>query len=346
MNVAIIIPAYRPTKALVELVETLHPHVASIVIVDDGNPPIYSSMFDQLKIKPVTILHHDLNRGKGAALKTAFQYILNDCPSVTGVVTCDADGQHAIDDILQVIKQLKKTPTSVVLGQRTLSKNTPFKNRFGNALTRQLFYLLYGLKLEDTQTGLRGMGRAYLRDLVLLKPDRYDYEMAMLIQLARKKVPIESVPVKSIYLSDEGVSSFDPWRDSIRIYRLLFQRLGPFLTVGLSSFLLDYSLFFLFFTFVFDIQLAFLAVIFARIVSGIFNYTLNFYIVFRSKQSHKKTSSRYFSLYIFNLALTACIIQIMTYFVPSTSIIWFKIILDMGLVFMSFIVQKRWVYAP
>ena len=78
MNVAIIIPAYRPTKALVELVETLHQHVASIVIVDDGNPPIYSSMFDQLKIKPVTILHHDLNRGKGAALKTAFQYILND----------------------------------------------------------------------------------------------------------------------------------------------------------------------------------------------------------------------------------------------------------------------------
>src|SRR5580698_2418614 len=100
-RIAILIPAYRPSESLVDVVRALaeksFPH---IVVVDDGSGPDFRATFAQVAALPgVQMLRHATNLGKGAALKTGLNYILCNLPDLAGVVTADADGQHHPDDI-------------------------------------------------------------------------------------------------------------------------------------------------------------------------------------------------------------------------------------------------------
>src|SRR5512146_1147030 len=95
-RLAVVIPAYRPSAGLVELVRNLtEKRLPAIVVVDDGSGPEFRETFDRVAEFPtVRLLRHAINLGKGAALKTAFNFVLCEYPELTGVVTADADGQH------------------------------------------------------------------------------------------------------------------------------------------------------------------------------------------------------------------------------------------------------------
>ena len=109
---AVLIPAYRPNHTLPEVVTALAARgMASIIVIDDGSGPGFRAVFDEAaRIPGVQILRHAINLGKGAALKTAFNYVLTSLPDVTGVVTADADGQHDPDDIVRVCQRFAETP--------------------------------------------------------------------------------------------------------------------------------------------------------------------------------------------------------------------------------------------
>ena len=108
----------------------------------------------------VQLLRHAVNLGKGAALKTAFNYVLCAMPDAAGVVTADADGQHAPEDIARVAEALAAQPDALVLGARAFGADVPLRSRFGNIVTRGIMHALLGRKLADTQTGLRGIPAA------------------------------------------------------------------------------------------------------------------------------------------------------------------------------------------
>src|SRR5215204_6675287 len=103
-RLAVVIPAYRPSAGLIDLVRQLNGKaLPAIVIVDDGSGPEYRDVFEQASAFPnVQLLRHAVNLGKGAALKTAFNHVLCTLPYAAGVVTADADGRHHRDDIERV----------------------------------------------------------------------------------------------------------------------------------------------------------------------------------------------------------------------------------------------------
>lgn len=219
-----IIPALNPTNQLIDYTkQLLQSDFPAVVIVNDGSEPNRRHIFAQLnEIDGVTVLQHDVNFGKGRALKTAFHYCLSHFPDKLGVVTADADGQHAIDDVCNVSSHFAQHPTRLVLGVRDFSKeDVPKKSYLGNVICTNLFYFLFGKKLPDTQTGLRAIPMKLLRDLVSLKGDRYEYEMNMLIYAIKRNVPIDEVTIKTIYYNNNEATYFKAIRDSFEILKKL-----------------------------------------------------------------------------------------------------------------------------
>ena len=130
----------------------------------------------------VTLLQHHVNLGKGRALKTAFNYYLNYFPDGIGVVTADGDGQHAPEDIIKCVERLRHSPEALILGVRDFSgKDVPLRSRVGNKITRTILKWAIGAPISDTQTGLRGIPRWFLKQILPLKGERFEFETSMLV---------------------------------------------------------------------------------------------------------------------------------------------------------------------
>lgn len=230
MTCALIIPAYNPPENLIGLVKDLLPN--TIIMVNDGCSGDYQKTFDKAAAQDGIIrIDHTVNQGKGAALKTAFAYVLQNMPDIDYVITLDADGQHSPEDIKKIATYcngLEKETAPLILGSRTFGEGTPSRSLIGNRLTAGIFFLMTGRYYEDTQTGLRAIPRRILQKLVGIKANRYEYEMDMLLTLTREKFPVEKFPISTIYIENNKSSHFNPMWDSLRIYFAI-------LRFGLSS---------------------------------------------------------------------------------------------------------------
>ncbi len=232
----IVIPAYQPDEKLTGVVDILIAKTNfPIVIVDDGSRADCRPLFDTLSEKEqVTVLHHEVNRGKGAALKTAFQYVYDNFPEEEGVITVDADGQHLPADVLRVADAFRSHRNALVTGSRRFTGKVPFKSRAGNAITRFVFAISTGVKVYDTQTGLRAFSRDNIPRMLTLKGDRYEYEISQLLYCCREMIPIVEVPIETVYIEDNASSHFRALRDGWRIYKMILM----FVSSSLLSFLL------------------------------------------------------------------------------------------------------------
>ncbi len=220
MNPIILIPAYQPDQELLKVLERLTDIGGlRVVVVNDGSDSTCSGIFQKVKeIQNVTLLVHQENKGKGAALRTGFKYILDECTDCCSVVTADADGQHRPEDILKLAKTCEEYPHKVIMGARQFDNYVPLRSRFGNSLTRELFKILFKLRLTDTQTGLRGIPVDVLGGLNSLSGERYSYELEMLLWFSHKRLTIEEVPITTVYEQGNKSSHFRPLQDSIQIY--------------------------------------------------------------------------------------------------------------------------------
>ena len=141
----IIIPAYEPDKRLIQVVQdiTIKLPKARIIVVNDGSGPGYNDYYDETAFIGATVLTHPINKGKGAALKTAFAHIQEEVVSqhlsAQPIVTVDSDGQHLIKDIVRVAKATEENPSHLVLGARAFVGKVPARSRFGNKVTAGLF---------------------------------------------------------------------------------------------------------------------------------------------------------------------------------------------------------------
>ena len=175
MKVALIVPAYKPTKDMIPMLERFVKETDYVpVVIDDGSGKEFESVFSKVPAGTV-LLRHEVNRGKGAALKTAMTHILHNMPECTLAVTADADGQHRYEDIVNVVACAGKNPHSLVLGSRAFDGKIPLRSRLGNTITRQVFAAASGTPVRDTQTGLRAFDRTSMEKFVDIPGDRYEY---------------------------------------------------------------------------------------------------------------------------------------------------------------------------
>ena len=222
-DIVAVVPAYNPDEALLRLVEALRGRL-SLLVVDDGSED--ASVFERLpEGEGVTVLTHAANRGKGAALKTAFRHVVEHRPDAAGVVTVDADGQHLPADALKVAACLGEriSAGSVVFGVRRFDGAVPPRNRYGNLLARVAVRALLGVRLSDTQTGLRGIPARLLPALLDIPFDRYEFETEMLRTIGEARLGIEEVPIRTVYFEADRGSHFRPLLDSMRICRVLLR---------------------------------------------------------------------------------------------------------------------------
>ncbi|NCB04565.1 MAG: glycosyltransferase [Clostridia bacterium] len=362
LDTAILIPAYQPDQKLSPYVDALlAARFGKIVVVDDGSGNGFKAVFDGLPDNPALhVIHYTPNRGKGMALRTGLCYLQDECPEIQYIVTADSDGQHTVEDTLRMAQRLHEDAEGVLLGSRDFSQpNVPKKSRYGNRLTSVVFCLLYGKWVGDTQTGLRGFSRALLPRMIAVKGDRYEYEMNVLIDCALAKVPIRSLTIATVYENNNEGSHFRPFRDGMRIYRVIFSGFFRFISSSLISFGVDYALFLLlnglFKSYVpgLDFQFRFLvfqvlarvglATALARIVSGLVNFYLNKRIVFEDQTSAKKTLPRYLCVFVLMLILSS-VFTSNAHTLLGMRESRAKIIVDLVLFFVSYFLQRKWVF--
>ena len=342
MKIALIVPAYRPTQDMIPMLERFVQDERFLpVVVNDGSGEAYDPIFAQIP-EGCVFLRHEVNRGKGAALKTAMRHILDKLPQCALAVTADADGQHRYEDIMKVIKLAGEKPHTLVLGSRKFDGQVPLRSRFGNGLTRQVFAAASGVKVYDTQTGLRAFGRSDMEKFVSIPGERYEYEINMLLYAARNGISILEETIQTVYIDDNSASSFHPVRDSLKIYFCILK----FVASSLAGFAVDYVMLFVF-NAIFsgmkrEIGLL-LSVVLARIISASVNFTLNKVVVFQSKGDWKKELARYAALAVVILVANYLLLNLLNIHLGWP--LWIaKLLVEVVLFTLNFMVQGRLVY--
>lgn len=347
-QITVVIPAYKPDdKMLVTLNELVKAGFTDILVVNDGSGEEFEPIFDAVRnIPECTLLVHEVNRGKGAAMKTAFRYFLDNREDQSCLVTADADGQHLTKDIIATAMEAKEQE-KVVLGVRNFSDpNVPSRSKMGNRITCTVFKLFFGMKITDTQTGLRAFPRKYLEDILAAKGDRYEYETNMLFLINKKGIPLGEVQIETVYIEENKSSHFRVVRDSIRIYALILK----YLLSSVGSAVIDELAFFVFkhltFLCFIPIPLTFTAAILARVVSSLVNFFVNAKVVFGEKAG-AKALVRYYILAAVQIMLSAATVFLMEKVLhiesPALSTL-IKAVVDTILFFFSFRIQHKWVF--
>lgn len=358
-DIAIVIPALNPDDRMVALVKELkEAGFENIILVDDGSEIKNRVYFKTCKENyGCYVIRHVINFGKGMALKSAFNHILDNCPDIAGTVTADCDGQHVLKDIITCAKLTLEQPDHLILGCRRFdNRDIPLRSRFGNKFTKHFIELLCGINISDTQTGLRGMSRTLIREhFAQTKGERFEYEMNMLLCAREHLIPIREFPIETIYLENNGSSHFNPFVDSIRIYKVFF----TFMLISFSSFIFDIALYYLFGRLLspiignkiqvslFGLQMSLLILlrsVLSRLGSSLYNFTLNKNRVFHNDSKDIKILIKYYILCICQLILSSLLVDKALTFIASTTIR--KCIIDTVLFTVSFLIQREWVFKP
>ena len=335
-QIAVLIPAYKPDERLITLVDELRAAgFTRIVVIDDGGGQAYRHIFDALDGK-ADVLVHEVNRGKGAGLKTGLEYIRK-WPGV-GVVTADCDGQHTPADCRKIADALLAEPDALILGSRD-KRQMPPRSKAGNTLTCGVFALLTGMHISDTQTGLRGLPACALERFSKLDGDRYEYEINMLIDASRIPLRVREVTIETIYIDNNSSSHFHAIRDGLRIYGLMFRQAGKFLCSSVLCTLLEYLLYVVL---VYPLHLdGWIGQLIVRVISSPVNYYLNSKMVFEKKPSGR-TFAAYCALVVACMAASSGGIWLLEaiHLPPVLS----KIIVDCVLFFINYRVQRNRIF--
>ena len=319
MKIIALIPAYEPEESMLTLLEGIKKDTdMDIVVVNDGSSNACDAIFNKAK-EFAKVLEHEVNKGKGRALKTGLGYINDNYSTEYIVVTMDADGQHTIEDALKICKVIEKSPDILVLGKRFFGNDVPLRSRFGNAMLRAFSYKLMPLMLD-------------------IKGERYEYEMNVLMECPKNGIEIKEVDIATIYINNNSSSHFNVLKDSYRVYKEIFK----FCAASIVCFLVDYMLYCLGLIFTVSLGKGLSTVVsnvFARIISSILNFTLNKKVVFKRKGNTLKLAASYFLLALFILAGNTLVLKMFVEVLNIESKVA-KLITELIFFIISWFIQK------
>ena len=353
--VPIVIPSYEPDSRLITLLKEFDAKgMGPVIIVNDGSSEEYDSIFAEAESIIGRLggkfISYRPNRGKGRALKTAFEYISGNMPDALGCVTADSDGQHTPECITTIIRTLKEHPDNLILGVRTFDKKEiPWKSWFGNTITIKVFSYVSGMHVSDTQSGLRGIPFRFMKELIDCKGERFEYETQMLLECAGR-YNLTEVPIRTVYDSKENHQThFNPVKDSIRIYKILGKKFIKYIFASLSSFVVDIILFTIFCKVlagaVPEGYLVQVSTVCARVISATYNYLVNYFLVFKSRAGKATSLAKYAALAFVQMQASAWSVAGICFLLPMVSKTLIKCIVDTFLFLLSYSIQQRFVFS-
>ena len=333
-----LIPSYEPDDALLKVVDELLENDFTVVVVNDGSNPSFNEMFDQLP-KEVHYISHEPNQGKGYALKHGFSYIKDNFDENSIVVTLDSDGQHKVSDAMKICDVCEEVG-GIVLGSRYFGKGTPRKSRFGNFMARLTFLISTRHKIYDTQTGLRAFDYSLLERLIDIKGNRYEYEMNVLLDAVRHKIPVTEERIETIYIDNNAGTHYNSFKDTMRI----FKEVIIFSISSLIGFLVDYAAFTLLTLIPCDWAHWTLACnVIARVISASVNFTINYKLVFKSKEKLWLAILKYALLAAFILGCNTALLWLLTEHAGMNKYLA-KVLVEITMFITSWLVQRLFVF--
>ena len=357
-KISVVLPSLDPDEKLVQVIDGLLEYgFTDIILVNDGSKPENLHYFtEQAEKHPeITLLHHEVNKGKGAALKNAFRWFLANRPEGKGVVTVDGDNQHHPEDTRACALHMLRTG-HCVLGCRDFSQeDVPPRSRFGNRTTSLVFKFFCGMTLSDTQTGLRALPTKALKILVDVSGDRFEYETNMLLAFKQHHMRYDEVKIRTVYIEENKSSHFRVLHDSWRIYKLI---LGYFFRYTLSSLIscvLEVVLVAVLAWLLHDaLPMALsgsVATAGGRVTSSMLNFYLNKKMVFRSSANTGVAMLRYIMLAIpqmlLQMLLTTGLCALFGVDADGSFLYMLLYCTVMVVLFVfSYTIQQRWVFAP
>ena len=217
MTVGAILPAYNAARFLTDVIGEIrerHPDLR-ILIVDDGSS---DATADTARAAGAEVLVHEVNKGKGEALKTGYAWARQQ--ALEWVFTMDSDGQHLPSEMQGFLDTATAGNFDVVVGTRMArTENMPWIRLKTNQFTSWVISRLAGQFIPDSQNGYR-LYQTRCFDGLVLKTSRYDSESEILVRMSRKGYRIGSVPITTVYGDEE--SSINPFVDTGRFFRLVF----------------------------------------------------------------------------------------------------------------------------
>ncbi len=355
-DISVVLPSLDPDEKLITVIDGLLEYgFTDIILVNDGSKPENLHYFEEADAHPeVHLLHHPVNRGKGAALKTAFTWFLENRPDAKGVVTVDGDNQHHPADTKACSEHMLQND-KLVLGVRDFDQpDVPFKSRNGNKITSAVFKIFVGMTISDTQTGLRAIPRKDLLILNTIRGDRFEYETNMLLAMKTHSIAFDEVKIRTVYIEENKSSHFRAVRDSWRIYKLILAHFFKYTASSLASAIVDEGLYvlltWLLQSTLTDPLLTAIPFTVARVISSLMNFYVNKKLVFDSNVSTGKAMAKYFALAVpqaaAHLLLTYGVYLLFGIPGDATMLrgVIYAIVMTV-LFFASFIIQQRWVFA-
>jgi glycosyltransferase involved in cell wall biosynthesis len=223
-KVAIIIPAYNEGMVIKKVVSDLSiafqksNYIYDIIVINDGSK---DNTNDEAQAGGAIVINHIINQGAGGATSTGLRYAYKN--SYTAVATMDADGQHDPEDVLKCIDKLKELKADLIIGSRLVDTKGMSRTKIiGNKGLSFITWLLFGVSVTDSQSGLRVLSRKALAVLEW-KSTGYEFCSEMLWRAKQSKLKIIEVPIKAIYTDYSKSKGQNNW-NAIHIIKSLIRR--------------------------------------------------------------------------------------------------------------------------
>jgi glycosyltransferase involved in cell wall biosynthesis len=215
-NVAALIPCYFEERFIADVARRVRAQLDTVLIVDDGSTDATEA---NARTAGVEVIRHELNQGKGAAIKTGLRELMGRT-GLEYVLILDGDGQHAPEEIPRFLAAANETRASMLVGNRMSDvEKMPFVRKLTNRIMSWQISSVCGQPVPDSQCGFRMIQRELLPAIVAIETDKFDFETEMLVVASRQGLQIGAVPVSTIY-GDEK-SKIHPVRDTIRFFRMM-----------------------------------------------------------------------------------------------------------------------------
>lgn len=213
MNALVIVPAYNEAQAIEEVLAAI-PEQFTCIVINDGSTDATGAIAEA---SGHTVVHHAVNRGLGAALRTGFAYASEN--GYDAVVTLDADGQHSPAEIQSLLERISDNSADIVIGSR-VQESMPAIRQSYNKIGALVTAALFGSPLVDTQSGYRALSRAAI-DAMQLTSSRMEISSEIVAEAHRLRLRIVEVPINvryTKYSMSKGQSLVEGIRTAWRLF--------------------------------------------------------------------------------------------------------------------------------
>ena len=219
-DVWLVVPLYNEGSVIADVVRDARRTFPNIVVVDDGSA---DDGADAAAAAGAVVVRHPVNLGQGAALQTGFEYARS-VPSMRWVVTFDADGQHQVSDVVDMLGKARAEDLQVVFGSRFLDDRTTPSAMKKVVLRLAVGYtnLTTGTKLTDAHNGLRVMSREVVERLDITQ-NRMAHASELVAQIGEMKVRYGESPVHILYTDYSKAKGQSLWNSVNILVELMFR---------------------------------------------------------------------------------------------------------------------------